>query len=505
MKRVLVLHALSPYHRATTFEFVTSFGRYAPKGTCVEYHNIRNFLLPEQLKDGYDALILPYDILSLRSSSQWDWVVETTAEIREFCDRLIAFPQDDYTYNRYLDEGLEFLSANTIYSPIEDGLGTVYPRMSKVAEMKHALTGYADEEFAEKHLSTWIPMSEREIDVGTRVRMLPAWFGRYGQQKGLLAEAFKERALTSTVRTDISTNDNDVFAGDDWYRFLGSCRTTIGQKGGASLCDPDGSLMKTIQDYIDEHPDHTFDQIEQACFSGLDGLVEMKGISPRLFDSASLGVPQILIRDNYLDVLEPWVHYLPTDSDLSNFEEIEDFVKDFDALENMADAAAEVLVREGRFTYKVFVEEVFRTCIGTSTRSGQKISHSLTDELQWLVTPELFESIQRFLHLAVIDNAVDVILSFVNKFIETSTYFPELISYLDEDLFNYLATYEPLGPNLNYLSGTIVDILRESAVNGALTTVKELLEHLENESISEWNFKEWTDFDQIELQRPLND
>ena len=70
MKRVLVLHALSRYHRSTTIEFVTSFGRYAPEGTCVEYHNIRNLFLPQQLKSGYDALILPYDILSLRSSAQ---------------------------------------------------------------------------------------------------------------------------------------------------------------------------------------------------------------------------------------------------------------------------------------------------------------------------------------------------------------------------------------------------------------------------------------------------
>ncbi len=505
MKRVLVLHALSRYHRSTTIEFVTSFGRYAPEGTCVEYHNIRNLFLPEQLKSGYDALILTYDILSLRSSAQWDWIVETTAGIREFCDRLIAFPQDDYTYNKYLDEGLAFLSADTIYSPIEDGLATVYPKMSKIAEMKHALTGYADEDFARKYLSTWIPMSERNIDVGTRVRMLPAWFGRYGQQKGLLAEAFKERAQTSDLSTDISTNVNDVFTGDDWYSFLGSCRTTIGQKGGASLCDPDGSVMKTVMDYVNEHPDHTFDQIEQACFPGLDGLVEMKGISPRLFDSASLGVPQILIQDNYLNVLEPWVHYLPTDSDLTNFDEIEDFVKDFKALENMADAAAEVLVRQGRFTYKVFVEEVFRTCIQDSTRSEQKISHSLTNELQWLVTPELFESIQRFLYLSVRDNSVEVNLRFIDRFIDVASHFPELISHLDQDFFNFLTANEPLSPNVNYLSGTIVDILRECALNGALTNVKELFEHVVSDSISDWNFQEWTDFDQIELQRPLKE
>ncbi|MCH1514712.1 MAG: hypothetical protein L7S61_06290, partial [Acidimicrobiales bacterium] len=119
MKRVLVLHGLSSYMRQTTFEFVMSFRRYAPPDCQVQYHNIRNPVLPASLKDGFDALIMTYEIVGLRSCNQWDWTVETVGNIRKNCDRFLVFPQDDYTCNRYLDEGLDELNADVIYTPIE--------------------------------------------------------------------------------------------------------------------------------------------------------------------------------------------------------------------------------------------------------------------------------------------------------------------------------------------------------------------------------------------------
>ena len=42
MKSILIIHSLNRFHRQTTFEFVMSFGRYAPSNTSVHYHNLRN-------------------------------------------------------------------------------------------------------------------------------------------------------------------------------------------------------------------------------------------------------------------------------------------------------------------------------------------------------------------------------------------------------------------------------------------------------------------------------
>ena len=48
----------------------------------------------------------------------------------------------------------------------------------------------------------------------------------------------------------------------------------------------------------------------------------------RLFDAAMLGTAQILIEDDYLGEFEPWVHYIPTDAQVGNIEEIAEALDD---------------------------------------------------------------------------------------------------------------------------------------------------------------------------------
>ena len=94
MKSALVVHALSYRHRRTTTDFVMSFDRYTPDDAIVTYHNVRRPQGRDLAGRGFDAMLLPYDLLSLRSSRQWPWVMEVLTKLRPFCDRVIAFPKD---------------------------------------------------------------------------------------------------------------------------------------------------------------------------------------------------------------------------------------------------------------------------------------------------------------------------------------------------------------------------------------------------------------------------
>ncbi|MDG2301759.1 MAG: hypothetical protein P8L22_08280, partial [Acidimicrobiales bacterium] len=205
MKSILVLHALNRFHRQTTCEFVMSFGRYAPRNTSVHYHNVRNPFPSFHEDSEFDAMILTYDLLALRASSDWNWVLEQVLKYRHQCNKLLAFPQDDYTYNQILDNGLNELDTQCIYTPLESGHETVYPKMSQKAEINVALTGYVNTDNLDHYLNSWMPMRDRVVDVGTRVRFLPPYFGREGQIKGLFAENFKKRAEGSGLSVDIST------------------------------------------------------------------------------------------------------------------------------------------------------------------------------------------------------------------------------------------------------------------------------------------------------------
>jgi hypothetical protein len=83
---------------------------------------------------------------------------------------------------------------------------------------------------------------------------------------------------------------------------------------------------------------------------------EFTAISPRLFESAMAGTCQILQRDNYLGVLEPWRDYLPLEADLSNIDEITHAMRDLERCQEIVTHARVALVDSRVFDYARLVE-----------------------------------------------------------------------------------------------------------------------------------------------------
>ena len=79
--------------------------------------------------------------------------------------------------------------------------------------------------------------ARREIDVGYRGRPLPPHMGAGSQEKRVIGERFKELAAGTGLRLDIETSEESRIYGDDWYRFLGRSRATLGVESGVSFMD----------------------------------------------------------------------------------------------------------------------------------------------------------------------------------------------------------------------------------------------------------------------------
>ena len=500
MRRVLIVHALSKYMRQTTFEFVMSFARYAPANVMVEHRNIRDvefFSAPGP--QVYDAVLITYDVLGLRSTQEWEWVLAILDQLRDSTEVMAAFPQDDYTCNEILDEGLHRVGVDVIYSPVGCGLDTLYPLMSSESEIRHALTGYVDEATAALRMGQWRPHGSRPIDIGTRVTMLAPWLGRIGRRKGLFAALVAERLDGHGLRIDISTRDEDVFAGGAWTAFLASCRATIGQLGGASLCDPTGEIAATVTTFLDRYPDASFEKIEAACFAGLDSQVEMTAISPRLFDAAMVGTAQVLIEDHYLDVLEPWVHYIPTDYKLSNLEEVVDALGNPARTESIARAAAEVLINSGEFTYRSFVGRIIDECTGGPIQGVGTRQRSLRERMQWRMTADLFESVQHLGYLGRIYGGTSELESLAERVAVLAKDHPEVIPHLTNDLMVEIDGWSPLPGGFEHLAGPLIDVLRECTLSGVIEHVPELFRVAADPTTSEWTCRGWTGGDQARL------
>ena len=131
----------------------------------------------------------------------------------------------------------------------------------------------------------------------------------------------------------------------------------LATRGGASVNDPRGMIRKQVREFMEANPNASFDEIEAACFPGRDRY-DFSAISPRLFEAAGAHTGLILLKDEYLDGLEPYRHYIPLEPDFSNLDEVFRLMRDDTAAQEMIEAAYQLLVASERFSYGAFVEEV---------------------------------------------------------------------------------------------------------------------------------------------------
>jgi len=349
--KVLVIHALRPTSRQTTIDHLLSFREHLPNAD-VQYLHFQQPLPPGTTDDlNVDLLIVNYDFLNYRFTPLWPYIKCRHINIARQAKKVIAIAQDDFWANELLDKWCMDWDVDRILTPISNNLDVLYPRSIKTKEFRTVLTGYV------KSGPTPVtkPLRDRPIDLGQRVRDMPPHLGRLAQAKARQAVAMADAASTAGFVTDVSTRVEDSFVGTAWFDFLASCKFTVGMKGGASLHDPRGLIHTKVQSYVARHPDATFDEIERKCFKDKDMKREFTAISPRLFESALAGTCQILQREDYLGVLEPWRDYIPLDPDFGNMTDVLKAMKDLDQCQQIVQNAMGTLVESGMFDYSKLV------------------------------------------------------------------------------------------------------------------------------------------------------
>lgn len=350
--------------RGTTFDFAGAFGRHL-RGVDVEYLNIFGVRASREIGNDYDLAILTTDLLGVRSAPCWLDVQKRLVRLTRRIDKVVMFPQDDYTYSERLDSLASVLGVFQIWTPISADLEKLYPKsMGGGIALKKTLTGYIEGGYKEKYLSFCRPFRDRSVDLGQRVRFLPPQFGALGHRKAELAMEFAEKAAQKGFKVDVSTNEEDTLYGDEWLRFLGNSKFTISRKGGASLADTRNSMGLSVI-YFDGLLPNAKPWLRDllTCRFGVKS-GKFSAESPRLFEAAALGVCQILEDDEYLDgALRPWVHYLPLKPDFSNVEEILNFMGDEEKCAAIAAAAKSELIDSGKYTYASFLSQ-FQSDVG---------------------------------------------------------------------------------------------------------------------------------------------
>lgn len=350
---VLVVHALRPTSRQTTIDHLLSFREHLPDAD-VQYLHFQQPLPKDIGEISPDLLIVNYDYLNYRFSPLWPFIKNRHKDIAQRAGKVVAIAQDDFWANKLLDNWCMDWDVDRILTPIDNDRDVLYPRSSKSKEFRTGLTGYVKSgPIPETRL-----LQDRPIDLGQRVRDMPPHLGRLAQAKARQAVTMADAARTAGFVVDVSTRVEDSFIGTAWFDFLASCKFTVGMKGGASLHDPYGLIHTKVQSYRARHPEASFDDIEEHCFKGKDMKHQFTAISPRLFESAMAGTCQILQREDYLGVLEPWRDYIPLEEDFSNMGEVLSAMKDLDRCQQIVENAKVALIDSGFFDYSRLVAAV---------------------------------------------------------------------------------------------------------------------------------------------------
>jgi hypothetical protein len=361
---VLVAYAVLQWPlRGTVEDHLYSFRRHGTRDYSYVNLAVPGLVHPYALAR-YDAIVWHTSVLAwLRwpPREQQRGLRKRAARLRDCASVHVALPQDEFLLSDRVNDFIREFGVSHVFSvappsewpKIYDGLDLRHTTVSRV------LTGYLDDATVRRIGAILADGRERRIDIGYRTVPGKSYLGRHGAMKVEIADAVRERAEARGLRVDISTRAEDTFFGDDWYRFLASCRYTIGIEGGASILDRDGSVRACVENRLFQDPQATFPELEAACFPGRDGELSLFAISPRHLEACATRTAQILVEGEFGGILRPDEHYLPLRRDLSNLDQVLDAVEqDRDLPAAISDRAHREVVESGSYTYRRLVRDV---------------------------------------------------------------------------------------------------------------------------------------------------
>ena len=370
LMNILVIYAQqTEIDRKTKRDHLYSFVRY------VENHQY--FYLNVIEADPIDVKVLrmPFDAVIFHTSflvqryqqAIWEQLYcKLKPKLAALSGYKVMLPQDDYNYTADLWRIASECNVDHIFSVMpENQLAVAYPP-EKIghATVSTVLTGYIDENSLSK-IDAMHHECARSIDIGYRANALPYWFGYFGQIKMKLQTVFSEKLVQyPNMQTNIqnTVDTKNAFLGDDWTRFLLSCRCMLGCLGGSSILDPDGSIAKRVDAYCAVHPEAEYEEVHQACFPTEEDSIRGFAPSPRIFECAMTKTCQLLVEGDYYGIVQPGVDYIEIKQDFSNVDEVLELVRDHAYCERIAEQCYQHVIRPGDpdnpYTYRWFANHV---------------------------------------------------------------------------------------------------------------------------------------------------
>lgn len=271
---------------------------------------------------------------------------------------LIAFFQDEYDHVRERYAFIDELGVDWIYTLLAPSAAElVYGGRTHSPRLFSTIPGFVSDSLRDKARRFARAASDRRIDVGYRGRSLPFHMGRGAQEKADIGREFAGRVRNRGLALDIASDEGSRLYGDDWYRFLGSCKAVLGVEAGVSIFDLDGRARIAVEDLRSDEPNLSFEEVSRRVLSGLEDNIPYRTISPRHLEAAAFDTCQILFEGSYSGILQAGTHYIPLRKDFANLDEVVDTFMDTDRRAQVVADARHDLIESNRYSYQEFVRQ----------------------------------------------------------------------------------------------------------------------------------------------------
>jgi hypothetical protein len=302
--------------------------------------------------DEFDAAVIHYSLLCTSDDFLHHTFRESLARYRGL---KVQFIQDEYRWIDEITGAIRDMGVHALFTCLpQDEAQRVYgPRLPGVT-LVPTLTGYVPDSLVGLDVP---PPRQRPIDIGYRARKLPYWLGDLGQKKYLIGKGILDRADRYGLRCDISWREEDRMYGRRWIEFLESCRATLGSGSGSSIADYDGSIQRSVDGYVKQHPGATYEEVREKFLRPYEGTLGLDVISPRIFEGIALRTALVLFPSPYSGVIRPGEHYLPLAEDFSNLDEVVAKLRDDTFVTELTDRAYRDVIASGRYSFRELVRE----------------------------------------------------------------------------------------------------------------------------------------------------
>ncbi len=305
--------------------------------------------------DGYDVVIIHY---SLSIALEAYISVKMRRKLAEFKGVKAVFIQDEYRFVDRTIDALNDLGVSILYTCVpESEFEKVYPaeRLPCITRV-NVLTGYIPPTLIDEPCK---PLKKRSKHLVYRGRMYPAWHGRQGLEKWVIAKAFNTSwAARLKLSMDISVKESKRLYGYRWIKLLKNSRAVLAVESGCSVFDFDGKTSAASELYerlLDLDLEKDYAQVRDKFFLGKEDQVNLAQVSPRIFEAVAMRILLVAYEGEYSGILIPWRHYVPVKKDHSNIKQVIEFLRDDEKCTEIISNAYCDIALNPEYSYENFV------------------------------------------------------------------------------------------------------------------------------------------------------